>query len=174
MFKSSGLPAQSAVPALLHWNSFSQTALPRGDFPEIVQVTLRTACKSDTCRKPLSEPRFTTWAQHHQLLVYTGQGLKLGNNYALTCTACKVHYFGYFTCSFGKWGCKHAAWLFDDHGMGFPEPVMVNTTTAVSFSYLRELDARMIRNLFQWRSLALEYCDLLCSHGKLLIPIEIS
>ena len=49
---------------------------------------------------------------------------------------------------------------FDDHQLGTPAALMVNTSTAVSWELLDDLDVRMRRCPFTWRELGREYWQL--------------
>lgn len=159
------------VPALANWRELARRVTPHTDFPDIVQVTPRMHCKRGNCGRPLQEPRLRSWASHNQTFIYTEQGPKQGNSYALDCPRCKLHYFHYFIAPFGKWGnSTFQPWEFDDHQLGVPLFVLVNTCTAVTWEYLQALDIRMSRNPFQWINLALEYCDRFQSNGSRLSP----
>ena len=156
--RSAGLPPDPIVPVEAHWKNFATPALIGADYPDMVLLTPRTHCKNAQCGRPLSEPDLRHGlAHHHPLTIYSGKGVLVGNSYALRCSTCKLNYHSYYTAPFAMNDsqARSSTWTFDDHGLGHPNAIMVNTTTAVTWDYLADIDIRMLRSPFlgrPWRS----------------------
>ena len=161
VLQTSGLPSNSPVPAVMHWDTLAKK-VPVGDkFPDMVLVTPRATCD---CGRVLTEQKYTWQVDESvgrcNVRMLTKDGLKLGVNYAVHCKFCQMVYYSYYKQRRPP-GIRHAhksePWLFDDHRLATPAAVMVNATTAVSWDFLHELNTRMVRNPFSWRQLGREY-----------------
>ena len=139
--------------------------------PDLVLLQAFTTCARPQCRAILPERRLTTTAGNHRLVqVLSNHGSLSAWLVAHTCSTCRSKTFPYFYTHPQTLNFRLSAsgwWYRDD--VPPPQALLVTDNVSVAWSFLEDIDARMVRNPFSWVSLAKELAD---RHGQKTFGLE--